>query len=163
MRCCAAGWYVGQSVKRYICSLARRCLFLCHHHYYDHMQTSERHRDQYTIIILSISTNHQPLHFNLCLHHLKTTNLNLHLVFVSTTPSIFEKPTSDRPFSTPPTTMQTPTTLGRGGYNRNSPFLGRGGYDRDIKTSGISRPTNPSSLGVRSARCVADDGRGGYN
>ncbi|KEQ65063.1 uncharacterized protein M437DRAFT_43012 [Aureobasidium melanogenum CBS 110374] len=60
--------------------------------------------------------------------------------------------------------MQTLTTLGRGGYNRNfPPVLGRGGYNRDIKTSGISRPTNPSSLGVRSARYVADDGRGGYN
>lgn len=60
--------------------------------------------------------------------------------------------------------MQTRAALGRGGYNPNSlPLLGRGGYNRDIKTSGISRPTNPSSLGVRSARCVADDGRGGYN
>ncbi|KAG9556124.1 hypothetical protein KCU71_g5645, partial [Aureobasidium melanogenum] len=57
--------------------------------------------------------------------------------------------------------MQTQALMGRGGYNRiSAPVLGRGGYNRDIKTSGISRPSNPSSLVVRSARCVAsDDGR----
>ncbi|KAL2031139.1 hypothetical protein VTO58DRAFT_106490 [Aureobasidium pullulans] len=55
--------------------------------------------------------------------------------------------------------------MGRGGYNRNSTIaLGRGGYNRDVKTSGISRPNNPSSLTVRSARSAdKDDGRGGYN
>lgn len=59
--------------------------------------------------------------------------------------------------------MQNQALMGRGGYNRTaSPLLGRGGYNRDIKTSGISRPSNPSSLIVRSAR-VADDGRGGYD
>jgi hypothetical protein len=59
--------------------------------------------------------------------------------------------------------MQTQAIMGRGGYNRiSSPALGRGGYNRDVKSSGISRPSNPSSLTVRSAR-AADDGRGGYN
>jgi hypothetical protein len=59
--------------------------------------------------------------------------------------------------------MQAQAIMGRGGYNRISfPSLGRGGYNRDVKTSGISRPSNPSSLTVRSARAV-DDGRGGYN
>jgi hypothetical protein len=59
--------------------------------------------------------------------------------------------------------MQTQAIMGRGGYNRiSSPILGRGGYNRDVKTSGISRPSNPSSLTVRSAR-ANDDGRGGYN
>ncbi|THX92191.1 hypothetical protein D6D03_10545 [Aureobasidium pullulans] len=61
--------------------------------------------------------------------------------------------------------MYTQATMGRGGYNRNSTItLGRGGYNRDVKTSGISRPNNPSSLTVRSARSAdKDDGRGGYN
>jgi hypothetical protein len=59
--------------------------------------------------------------------------------------------------------MQTQVIMGRGGYNRiSSPALGRGGYNRDVKTSGISRPSNPSSLTVRSAR-ANNDGRGGYN
>lgn len=59
--------------------------------------------------------------------------------------------------------MQTQALMGRGGYNRIShPNLGRGGYNRDIKIGGISRPSNPSSLVVRSAR-ASDDGRGGYN
>jgi hypothetical protein len=59
--------------------------------------------------------------------------------------------------------MQTQAIMGRGGYNRtSSPTLGRGGYNRDVKNSGISRPSNPSSLTVRSARAT-DDGRGGYN
>ncbi|KAI4851726.1 hypothetical protein E4T44_01959 [Aureobasidium sp. EXF-8845] len=59
--------------------------------------------------------------------------------------------------------MQTQAIMGRGGYKRiSSPALGRGGYNRDVKSSGISRPSNPSSLTVRSAR-AADDGRGGYN
>ncbi|KAI5207618.1 hypothetical protein E4T42_08881 [Aureobasidium subglaciale] len=58
--------------------------------------------------------------------------------------------------------MQIQAIMGRGGYNRSStPSLGRGGYNRDVKTSGISRPSNPSSLTVRSARTY--DGRGGYN
>lgn len=60
--------------------------------------------------------------------------------------------------------MQTQAIMGRGGYNRiSSPALGRGGYNRDVKSSGISRPSNPSSLTVRSARAAADEGRGGYN
>ncbi|CAD0025148.1 unnamed protein product [Aureobasidium pullulans] len=64
--------------------------------------------------------------------------------------------------------MYTQAIMGRGGYNRNSTItLGRGGYNRDVKTSGISRPNNPSSLTVRSARSARsadkDDGRGGYN
>ncbi|CAD0113120.1 unnamed protein product [Aureobasidium uvarum] len=59
--------------------------------------------------------------------------------------------------------MYAQAIMGRGGYNRtSSPTLGRGGYNRDVKASGISRPSNPSSLTVRSAR-AADDGRGGYN
>ncbi|KAG9850270.1 hypothetical protein KCU98_g7487, partial [Aureobasidium melanogenum] len=46
--------------------------------------------------------------------------------------------------------MQTQALMGRGGYNRISPpVLGRGGYNRDIKPSGISRPSNPSSLATR--------------
>ncbi|THV95425.1 hypothetical protein D6D27_03245 [Aureobasidium pullulans] len=61
--------------------------------------------------------------------------------------------------------MYTQAIMGRGGYNRNLTItLGRGGYNRDVKTSGISRPNNPSSLTVRSARSAdKDDGRGGYN
>ncbi|THZ16326.1 hypothetical protein D6C89_09310 [Aureobasidium pullulans] len=61
--------------------------------------------------------------------------------------------------------MYTQAIMGRGDYNRNSTItLGRGGYNRDVKTSGISRPNNPSSLTVRSARSAdKDDGRGGYN
>jgi len=60
--------------------------------------------------------------------------------------------------------MHTQAIMGRGGYNRISPpTLGRGGYNRDVKSSGISRPSNPSSLTVRSARSAADEGRGGYN
>lgn len=60
--------------------------------------------------------------------------------------------------------MQTQALMGRGGYNRIfASALSRGGCNRDIKTSGISRPSNPSSLVVRSARILSDDGRGGYN
>ncbi|KAI5245832.1 hypothetical protein E4T47_07835 [Aureobasidium subglaciale] len=59
-------------------------------------------------------------------------------------------------------TELTQAIMDRGGYNRSStPSLGRGGYNRDVKISGISRPSNPSSLTVRSAR--THDGRGGYN
>ncbi|KAI4718984.1 hypothetical protein E4T48_04793 [Aureobasidium sp. EXF-10727] len=59
--------------------------------------------------------------------------------------------------------MHAQAPMGRGGYNRTSSLaLGRGGYNRDVKASGISRPSNPSSLTVRSARAT-DDGRGGYN
>ncbi|KAI5210461.1 hypothetical protein E4T39_00265 [Aureobasidium subglaciale] len=62
----------------------------------------------------------------------------------------------------PASIMQTQAIMGRGGYNRSStPSLGRGGYNRDVRASGISRPSNPSSLIVRSARTY--DGRGGYN
>lgn len=57
--------------------------------------------------------------------------------------------------------MHAQAIMGRGGYNK----AGRGGYNRypssDIKSSGVSRPSNPSTL-IRSARSN-DDGRGGYN
>ncbi|KAI4730823.1 hypothetical protein E4T49_01171 [Aureobasidium sp. EXF-10728] len=67
------------------------------------------------------------------------------------------------PLNKPIINMYAQATMGRGGYNRTSSLaLGRGGYNRDVKASGISRPSNPSSLTVRSAR-AADDGRGGYN
>ena len=61
--------------------------------------------------------------------------------------------------------MHSQVIMGRGGYNRKAAQIaGRGGYNRDVKSSGLSRPSNPSSLTVRSARKAGDDdGRGGYN
>lgn len=61
--------------------------------------------------------------------------------------------------------MHSHFVMGRGGYNRKfTQIAGRGGYNRDVKSSGLSRPSNPSSLTVRSARKGGDDdGRGGYN
>ncbi|KAH0401723.1 hypothetical protein KCU89_g3873, partial [Aureobasidium melanogenum] len=106
------------------------------------------HRDQHKIFSL----------------YLKSTLTSLSPYLSPSPPSRDIKPPSNL-LSIPSTTMQTQALMGRGGYNRiSAPVLGRGGYNRDIKTSGISRPSNPSSLVVRSARCVAsDDGRGGYN
>ncbi|CAD0091805.1 unnamed protein product [Aureobasidium mustum] len=106
---------------------------------------------------------------------INTSSLNLYhksnLTTLSPSSQDIELPSSNQLFNNqllfsqppPPPKMQTQALMGRGGYNRTSPILGRGGYNRDIKTSGISRPSNPSSLVVRSARVAADDGRGGYN
>lgn len=60
-------------------------------------------------------------------------------------------------------TMHAQAIMGRGGYNKS----GRGGYNRfpstsDVKSSGVCRPSNPYSMGIRSSRSN-DDGRGGYN
>lgn len=63
--------------------------------------------------------------------------------------------------------MHAQAIMGRGGYNKS----GRGGYNRlssgsDIKSSGISRPSSPSTMGIRSAKKgdeEKDQGRGGYN
>lgn len=62
--------------------------------------------------------------------------------------------------------MYAQAIMGRGGYNKSA-SAGRGGYNRfestsDVKSSGISRPSSPSTMAIRSSRSD-DDGRGGYN
>jgi hypothetical protein len=107
--------------------------FLYHHHNH-HTQTLRRYKDQHSIVSQN-SLYHQ--HLNKTKTPFSNNNITIN--------------------------MQTQAIMGRGGYNRISSLaLGRGGYNRDVKTSGISRPSNPSSLTVRSAR-TTDDGRGGYN
>jgi hypothetical protein len=105
------------------------------YHYNHHIQTSKKYKDHH---------NHSSY---------------IHFITIITTTSQISPSFSNNLINN----MQTQAIMGRGGYNRiSSPALGRGGYNRDVKTSGISRPSNPSSLTVRSAR-AADDGRGGYN
>ncbi|KAG9651193.1 hypothetical protein KCU95_g4591, partial [Aureobasidium melanogenum] len=113
----------------------------------------EGHKDQHIVFPLSISTKFNP-HISISTSNNPRSNPHLHHLKQQT--STFSNLSTS--------TMQTQALMGRGGYNRISPpVLGRGGYNRDIKPSGISRPSNPSSLVVRSARVASDDGRGGYN
>lgn len=151
--CRCWGWYVGQRERESIYVLVSVLVSFF-----------------VTIIITTIVTLNIPEETTRSIYHLISL-LKVKLTPLSSSSQDIELPSLNQLlnnqllFSQPPLypKMQTKALMGRGGYNRTSPILGRGGYNRDIKTSGISRPSNPSSLVVRSARVASDDGRGGYN